>query len=59
MKQLVSEEEYRTKRCHYCETWLGVRWKISTEELNRVFYGVQGNVYCCDRCAAKHYIGNN
>ena len=58
MKQLVPPEERRTKRCHYCETWASVKYKIHTKELDRVYYGMNGNVYCCEKCAERHYIGS-
>ena len=49
----------RKKRCccHYCDTWVSVKYKIPTEELDRVYYGVSGHVYCCKKCADRHYVG--
>lgn len=58
MKQLIPVQERSTKRCHYCNTWVSVRWKIPTEELDRVYYGANRYVCCCGRCADKHYISN-
>lgn len=58
MKQLIPQEERRARHCHYCDTWVSVKWKIPTEELDRVYYGMTGHVYCCDKCATRHHIGN-
>lgn len=58
MMHLISLEERKNKTCHYCETWLSVKYKIPVEELDRVYYGVSGHVYCCNRCTAIHYVGN-
>lgn len=58
MIQLVSLEERKNKRCHYCDTWLSVKYKVNTKELDRVYYGVSGDVYVCSKCVARHYIGN-
>lgn len=61
MKQLIPQEELKRSRkrcCHYCDTWVSVKWKIPTEELDRVYYGVTGNVYCCSKCADRHYVGS-
>ena len=57
MMHLVPREERKNKRCHYCETQISVKYKIHTKELDRVYYGVDGYVYCCNRCALKHYVG--
>ena len=58
MMQEISPEERRTKRCHYCDTWMSVKYKVPTEELDRVYYGITGHVYCCKKCMIKHYIGD-
>lgn len=59
MMQLIPAEERKNKRCHYCCTWLSVKYKIPVEELDRVYFGIkEGNVYCCNKCAALHYKGN-
>jgi hypothetical protein len=58
MIQKLTREECGNKTCHYCDTWLSVKNKIHTKELDRVYYGVEGYVYCCDKCAKKHYIGS-
>lgn len=47
-----------TNRCHYCDTWVAVKYKINTKELDKVYYGIEGCVYCCKRCAERHYVGN-
>lgn len=58
MMQLIPFEERKNKRCHYCCTWLSVKYKIPVEELDRVYFGIkEGNVYCCNKCAALHYRG--
>ena len=58
MMHLIPKEERKNKRCHYCETWMSVKYKINTDELDRVYYGMSGHVYCCKKCAARHYIGD-
>lgn len=58
MMHLVPREERKNKRCHYCETWLSVKYRIDSKELDRVYYGIEGDVYCCNKCAARHYIGS-
>jgi len=58
MLQLVSHEERKNKCCHYCDTWVAVKYKIHTDELDRVYYGMNGYVYCCKKCADRHYIGD-
>ena len=58
MMQLIPREERMNKVCHYCDTWVSVKYRIPTEELDRVYYGVSGHVYCCNKCAARHYVGN-
>lgn len=58
MVQIIPLEESKTKRCHYCETWFDVRYRVSTEELDRVYYGATGHVCCCGKCAKRHYKGN-
>lgn len=57
MFHLVPREERKNKVCHYCDTWVSVKYKVHTDELDRVYYGVTGNVYCCNKCLARHYIG--
>ena len=54
---LIPREERKNKRCHYCSTWLSVKYKADAKELDRVYYGAEGYVYCCNRCITKHYIG--
>ena len=58
MMQLISAEERKNKRCYYCYTWLSVKYKIPANELDRVYDGITGCVYCCNKCAALHYKGN-
>lgn len=58
MIEIVLKEERRKKICHYCDTWLNVKYKVHTSKLDRVYYGMDGYVYCCKNCATKHYIGN-
>ena len=58
MLKEISLEERKNKTCHYCETWVAVKYKINTDELDRVYYGVSGHVYCCKKCANGHYIGD-
>lgn len=55
----IAPEERRRKVCHYCDTWVSVKYKIPTEELDKVYYGMSGHVYCCKKCADRHYIGGN
>lgn len=59
MIELIEMED-RKKRCccHYCDTWVSVKYKVPTEELDRVYYGVSGHVYCCKKCVDRHYVGN-
>lgn len=56
----IPMEEYRNrnKTCHYCDTWVSVKYKIHTDELDRVYHGMNGYVYCCKKCAKRHYIGD-
>lgn len=58
MMQFATLEERKNKLCHYCDTWVSVKYKINTEELDRVYYGMSGHVYCCGKCAKRHYIGD-
>ena len=59
MMQLISSEERENKRCHYCDTWLSVKYKIPINELDRVYFGItNGSVYCCNKCALRHYKEN-
>ena len=58
MYHLVPQEERKGKICHYCDTWVSVKYKVDTKELDRVYYGMSGNVYCCNKCLARHYIGS-
>ena len=58
MIELIPYEERKKKWCHYCDTWVSVKYKVHTKELDRVYYGVEGYVYCCKKCAEKHYVGN-
>ena len=58
MMHLIPAEERRNKRCHYCDTWLSVKYKADAKELDRVYYNAEGYVYCCNRCITKHYIGS-
>lgn len=57
MFHLIPQEVRKDKRCHYCDTWVSVKYMVHTDELDRVYYGVTGNVYCCNKCLARHYIG--
>lgn len=54
MIRLATLDERKIKRCHYCETWMRVKYRIHTEKLDRVYYGMNGYVYCCGKCAKKH-----
>lgn len=36
MMQLIPAEERKNKRCHYCCTWLSVKYKIPVEELAQI-----------------------
>lgn len=58
MFYLIPQEERKNKVCHYCETWMSVKYKVDTKELDRVYYGMSGYVYCCNKCLAKHYVGS-
>lgn len=58
MIHLDKKKDIKTRHCHYCETWVSVKNKIHTSELDRVYYGINGYVYCCNKCITKHYIGN-
>ena len=58
MTHLIPREERMNKRCHYCDTWVSVKYKIDSKELDKVYYGAEGYVYCCNRCAARHYVGS-
>ena len=55
---LIPIEERIKRRCHYCDTWVSVNYKVDTKELDRVYHNVEGYVYCCNKCITKHYIGN-
>jgi hypothetical protein len=57
MVQIIPYEERKNKLCHYCDTWVSVKYKVNTEELDRVYYGMSGHVYCCKKCLNRHYIG--
>lgn len=59
MFQLIPREEQKKRRCHYCDTWVAVKYRADAKELDRVYYGAEGNVYCCKRCVTRHYIGSN
>lgn len=56
---LIPQEERKNKRCHYCNTWMSVKYKVDAEKLDRVYYGAKGYVYCCNKCVTRHYIGSN
>lgn len=56
LARFISQEEHKNKYCHYCDTWVSVKYKIPTNELDRVYYGMDGYVYCCKKCGEKHYI---
>lgn len=58
MLQMITMEERRTKRCHYCDTWVSVKYRIHSSELDKTYYGVNGYVYCCGKCTDKHYLGD-
>lgn len=58
MLKEISIEERKNKTCHYCDTWVAVKYKVNTDELDRVYYGISGHVYCCKKCADRHYIGD-
>lgn len=55
---IVPKKDFRPKRCHYCDTWVSAKYKIHSSELDRVYYGMDGYVYCCEKCAERHYIGD-
>ena len=60
MMHLISNEERKGKTCHYCGTWLSVKYKIPVNELDSVSYRItKGEVYVCNRCAALHYKGEH
>ena len=54
----VPREEQSKRCCHYCDTWVSVKNRIHTSELDKVYYGVSGYVYCCNKCTERHYIGS-
>lgn len=58
MMHLIPLEERKYKRCHYCNTWVSVKYKVDAKELDRVYYNATGYVNCCNRCVTQHYIGN-
>ena len=58
MMKLISVEERKNKICHYCDTWVSVKYKIPVDELDKVYHGATGNVYCCNKCATRHYVGS-
>ena len=58
MIHLIPKEEIKKRRCHYCETCVSVSYKVDAKELDRVYYNAKGYVYCCGKCATRHYIGN-
>lgn len=57
MFHLIPYEERKNKRCYYCNTWVSVKYKVHTDELDRVYCGIKGYVYCCNKCVAIHYKG--
>ena len=60
MMYLISNEERKGKTCHYCGTWLSVKYKIPVNELDSVSYGItKGDIYVCNRCTALHYKGEH
>lgn len=54
---LIPREERKNRCCHYCDTWVSVKYKVNTKELDRVYHNVEGYVYCCNKCITRHYIG--